>query len=191
MTPTDPDRMMAAVSASMAERTGRTLEEWVAVVEASGLDPLDRTAVRRWLKTEHGVLQNSQWVIADAAARAAGWEPPTVEEYVERQYEGAKAGLRPVFDRLRAVLEGLGDDVRLEERATYVPFVRRRQFAAVAAATRTRVDVGLRYTDPPSSALLRPAQAPGQATHRLSLGSAADVTPEVEHLLRTAYEQNG
>ena len=51
---------MDAVATGMQERTGHTLEEWVAVVDASGLDPLDQLAVRRWLKTEHGVPQNSQ-----------------------------------------------------------------------------------------------------------------------------------
>src|SRR5580765_7842987 len=44
-----PERMMAAVTDSMAERTGRDLDAWVALVEASGVDPLDQKAVRAWL----------------------------------------------------------------------------------------------------------------------------------------------
>ena len=42
---------MSAVSESLAERTGRTLGEWVALVQASGIDPLDQNAVRRWLRS--------------------------------------------------------------------------------------------------------------------------------------------
>lgn len=182
---------MRAVSASMEKRTGRTVDEWVALVRASDLDPLDQNAVRRWLKSEHDLPQNSRWAIAYQAARAAGWEPPTTEAQVDRQYAGAKADLRPVFDQLRAVLEGLGDDVSMEGRKTYIPFVRRRQFAAVAAAARDRVDVGLRFVEPPDSDLLRPADGPGQATHRISLMSVDDVTDEVKALLRMSYEQNG
>lgn len=186
-----PNEMMRAMSASMRERTGRTLEQWVALVKESGIDPLDQKAVRAWLKDEHGVPQNSQWAIADAAARAAGWERPDVEEYIDGQYDGAKAALRPIFDALRTIIESLGDDIRVEGRGGYTPFVRRRQFAAIAAATRTRVDVGLRYTDPPRSKLLVEGRAPGQGTHRLGLSSVDDITPEVERLLRMAYEQNG
>ncbi len=185
-----PEEMMAAVTRSMKARTGRTLEEWVDLVKGSGVDPLDQNAVRRWLKTEHGIPQNSQWAIADAAARAAGWQPPSTADYIQQQYAGRKAALRPIFDRLREIIEGFGDDVAVEGRGTYTPFIRRRQFAAVAAATAGRVDVGLRFTDPPASPLLTPADAPGQATHRLSLTSIADVTPDVERLLRVAYEQN-
>ena len=128
---------MAVVSTGLRERTGHTVDEWVAMVDAAGLDPLDQTKVRRWLKAEHGVPQNSQWAIADAAARAAGRERPTVEGYVDSQYAGSKAALRPIYDRLAEELLALGDDVTAEGRSTYTPFVRARQFAAVAPSTRT------------------------------------------------------
>lgn len=186
-----PNDMMAAVTGSMKERTGKGLEEWVELVQESGIDPLDQNAVRRWLKSEHGVLQNSRWAIADAAARAAGWVRPATEDYVDQQYDGPKANLRPIFAQLREIAEGLGDDVRVEGRSTYTPFVRRRQFMAIAAATKTRVDVGLRYTDTPDSPLISPAKAPGQATHKLSLTAVDQITPEVVELIRAAYEQNG
>jgi hypothetical protein len=187
----NPDEMLEAVSASMAQRTGRTLEEWVAAVGDAGLDPLDQNGVRRWLREVQGVPQNSQWAIADAAAREAGWVRPTVEQYVDEQYRGPKAALRPIYEAVRAAILDLGDDVTIEGRGTYVPFVRRRQFAAVAAATTTRVDVGLRLSAPPPSERLRPATAPGSATHKLPLTAVEDVDDEVRALLRAAYDQNG
>jgi predicted transport protein len=192
MAPQSPEEMTAAVTASMKERTGRTLEEWLAVVGESGVDPLDQKAVRAWLKTVHGVPQNTQWAIAFAAAEEAGWVRPDVEGYVESQYSGAKSGLRPIFDRLREVALALGDDVAVEGRGGYIPFVRRRQFAAVAAATRTRVDLGLRYVDAPTSSLLNPSKSgPGQSTHKVALTSVDDVTADLERLLAAAYDQNG
>jgi predicted transport protein len=188
----NPEEMLDAVSASMAARTGRTLDEWVALVQgSSGVDPLDQNAVRRWLRDVHGVPQNSQWAIADAAARAAGWVRPSVEEYADQQYQGRKAALRPIFDAVRDAALALGDDVTMEGRSTYVPFVRARQFAAVAAATATRVDVGLRLPDPPASDRLQPATAPGQATHKVALTSVDQVDHDLRALLRAAYDQNG
>ena len=139
--PNTPDEMLSAVSQSLAARTGRSLQEWVDLVRSSGLDPLDQAAVRGWLWREHGVLQNSQWAIADAAARAAGWVPPTVAEYVDRQYAGAKAALRPVFEALAAAITGLGDDVTVEGRGTYIPFVR----AGSSRRSRPRPATGLTW----------------------------------------------
>lgn len=80
--------------------------------------------------------------------------------------------------------------MRIEGRSTYVPFVRRRQFAAVQAATATLIDVGLRFTDPPVSTRLRLAKAPGQATHKVAVTSLEDVDDDLVALLRTAYDQN-
>jgi hypothetical protein len=186
-----PQDMMSVLVDSMQERTGRTLPEWVVLVQSSGIDPLDQNAVRRWLKSEQGVPQNSQWAIADAAARAAGWERPSVEEYIDHQYAGPKAALRPIFDRVREIVEAFGEDVTLEGRTTYTSFVRRRQFMAVAAATRDRIDIGLRYTKPPASKFLVVAKAPGQATHKLSLTSLDQITSQIERLLWASYDQNG
>jgi predicted transport protein len=185
-----PDDMMSAVIGSLAARTGRSLDEWLALVETSGIDPVDQNAVRRWLRTEHGLPQNSQWAVADAAARAAGWVRPTVGEYVDGQYTGAKAALRPIYDAVAAAALSLGDDVTMEGRSTYVPFVRARQFAAVAAASRDRVDLGLRFTAPPSSDRLRAASAPGQSTHKVALRSVGEVDDEVTGWLAAAYAQN-
>jgi hypothetical protein len=112
-----PDDMMGAVTASLAERTGRPIGEWVALVQASGIDPLDQNAVRKWLRSVHGVQQNSQWAIADAAARAAGWVRPSVAAYVDGQYSGAKAALRPIYDALAAAIDDLGGDVTIEGRS--------------------------------------------------------------------------
>jgi hypothetical protein len=186
-----PDDMMSAVLGSLAARTGRSLPEWLALVSSSGIDPLDQNAVRRWLRTDHGLPQNSQWAVADAAARAAGWVRPTVRAYVDGQYTGAKAALRPIYDAVSVLALSLGDDVTVEGRSTYVPFVRARQFAAVAAAARDRVDLGLRFTSPPSGERLVAASAPGQATHKVGLHSAGEVDDEVAGWLAAAYAQNG
>ncbi len=187
---TTPADMMSSLTDSMKERTGKTLEEWVAAVQDAELDPLDQKSVRNWLK-ERGVLQNSQWTIADAAARAAGWERPSVEAYIDSQYQGKKAALRPIFDALREILEELGEDVSVEGRGGYTPFVRKRQFAAVKASTRKRVDLGLRFRQAPDSDLLSTTSLPGQSTHKIGFTSLEQITDEVIELIRLAYEQNG
>ena len=188
--PPTPDDMLTAVSDSLAARTGKSLEQWLALVRSCGVDPLDQAAVRNWLRCEHGVPQNSQWAIADAAAREAGWVRPTVSEYVDRQYAGPKAALRPIYDALATVIGQLGSGVTVEGRSTYTPFVRGRQFAAIAAAASDRVDLGLRFCDPPQAPRLQPGGGPGQATHKVSLRDVSEVDAEIVQLLRAAYAQN-
>lgn len=186
----DMGDVMEAAVANLKDRTGRSLEEWVQVVLDSGIDPHDLKAVRRWLRDEHGAKVNTRWHVAEAAAKAAGWKRPSLEAFIDPQFSGSKAGMRPLFDRLRAVIEDLGDDVAVQGRGGYTPFVRTRQFAAVST-TRTRLDVGLRFTDPPASELIAPSKGPGMGTHKLMLETPEQLTDEVEELLKAAYDQNG
>jgi len=186
--------MMAAVTGSMQERTGRTLEEWVALVGDSGIDPLDQGAVRAWLRDVHGVPQNSQWAVADAAATAAGWQRPDPDGYTDTLYGGAKAHLRPIHDAIITLAEGLGDDAHREGRGTYIPVVRRTQFVAVAPGPRDTVRVGFRFRgEVPDDERLAPAKGFAQATHWLHLSADADEDDlrSLGPLLEAAYSQNG
>jgi uncharacterized protein DUF5655/uncharacterized protein DUF4287 len=190
----EPADMMAAVTASMKERTGRSLEEWVEEVHRAGLDPLDQKSVRAWLRDVHDVPQNSQWAIADAAARTVGWVRPDPDGYTDALYAGAKAHLRPVHDAIIAMAEGLGEDAHREGRGTYIPVVRKTQFVAVAPGPRNTVRVGFRFRgEVPDDERLSPAKGFAQATHWLHLPADADENDlrSLEPLLETAYEQNG
>jgi hypothetical protein len=186
--------MISAVTDSMAERTGRTVAEWVEVVNASGVDPLDQKAVRRWLKNAYGVPQNSQWAIAVAAAEAAGWERPSTEGYADALYSASKAALRPLHDAVVQLALRQGDDVEAQGRGTYIPIVRTSQFAAVAPGPRGTLRVGLRYrTTVPDDDRLDPARGFAQATHWVHVGgdTAPDDVGWLEPLLAEAYRQNG
>lgn len=188
-----PEDMAAAVADSMRQRTGHSLDEWVGIVEqGSGLDPLDQLAVRRWLRDEHGIAQNSQWAIAFEVAGRAGWTMPTPQQFADQMYVGKKESLRPVHDALVAAAEACGPEAHVEGRASYTPIVRARQFAAVGPGPRLTVRLGLRFREAPDG--LEPAKGFAQATHWMHFGTDVDPQAAVQQareLLALAYEQNG
>lgn len=187
--------MTRALGDSMSSRTGRSLDDWVREVQLHGPDPLDQNAVRRWLGAEHQIKQNSQWAIAFAAAKAAGWRMPTVEEFTDQLYSGPKAALRPLHDAVLAVALASGADAEAQGRASYIPVVRKAQFAAIAPGPRGTLRVGLRFREqPPTDARLEPARGFAQATHWVQLAGDADPVDgaaSLEPLLLAAYQQNG
>ena len=118
--------------AGLPARTGKTLEEWVRLVQRFG-PPTDKER-RDWLKTRHNLGTNYAAFVAERAAGrniADAYEKP--EALVEAMFAGPKAGLRPVYEKLLRLGLSLGKDVKACPCKTIVPLYRKHVFAQVEA----------------------------------------------------------
>ena len=142
----------------------------------------------------HGIPQNSQWAIADAAARAAGWQRPDVDGYTDALYAGKKAHLRPIHDAVVTLAEGLGDDTHARGARHLHPRGAADPVRRGGPGPKDTVRVGFRFRGtPPEDERLSPAKGFAQATHWLHLPSDVDEDDlrSLEPLLEAAYLQNG
>jgi hypothetical protein len=186
--------------ASLKGKTGRTLDEWVALARQSGLE--DEKACRAWLKEVHGFGTNSAWWLAERAFpkddKGITEDDPesylkAAEAYVEAMFAGSKAGLRPLYDELLALGLGIGPDAKACPCQTIVPLYRNHVFAQIKPTTRTRIDLGFALGDTPATGRLIDTggfQKKDRITHRIPISSAADIDDEVKHWLRTAYDRD-
>jgi Domain of unknown function (DUF5655) len=170
----------------LVRATGAGLDEWNARVRAEG--PGEERALRTWL-TGQGVTGYAQMLLVWERFGYPDFLLASADELIDAQYADRPA-LRPVLDAVLATVAGLGE-VTVQARKTFVSLVTpRRQFAVVAATTRTRVDLGLRLPDRAPGGRLRPVRALGAATVRVELGTPGDVDDEVRELLGAAYTAN-
>jgi hypothetical protein len=176
---------------ALRERTGKLLEQWVAIAQASGTKSQRECAT--WLKARHGLsLTYAQWI----AERAYGVDPAAdyqPEAMVEAMFGGAKAGLRPVYDVLLRNCLQLGTDVRACPCATIVPLYRRHVFAQLKPSTQTRLDLGLALKDRPITGRLVDTGgfAKGdRISRRIPISSIDEIDDEVRHWLVVAYEMD-
>lgn len=139
--------MIQNVVANMKAKTGRTVDEWIALIAKEG--PPEKLARRAWLTRQHGLGTNYAWWLADRAGGIAtiDGDPEhylqSALTYVEQQYAGKKAALKPLYARLLALGLGLGRDVKVCPGKTMVPFYRTHVFAQIKATSQTRIDLGL------------------------------------------------
>lgn len=188
--PIQPNEMSAAVTRNLPEKTGKTMEQWLALLKAEG--PSVRKERIAWLKSEHGLGHVTASIIVGRADTPDDYREPTPEELVAAQYVGPRQALRPIHDRLAEIARTLGPNVVVDPRKSYVALRRPVQFGLIQVSTRDRVDLGLRM--PPSTASterLRPAGSfgSGEITHRVALTSVDDVDDELVGWLRAAYER--
>lgn len=86
---------------ALKQKTGRTMEEWVKLVQKSG--PATEKERRAWLKAEHGLGMNyASWIAEHSVGKGDDGNPETylrqAEEFVDNMFSGAKESLRPIFD---------------------------------------------------------------------------------------------
>ena len=169
---------MSSVASSLQARTGRTLDEWVRT--GGGRRRRPARPERRPSLAARRARRAAEQPVGDRRRRRQGrrlGRDRRSRSTSTPSTSGAKAALRPIFDHIHAIAScprGRRERARAVRRTSRI--VRGRQFAAVAPATRRRVDLGLRYVDPPASGRLVPTRAPGQSTHKIILERTARST---------------
>jgi hypothetical protein len=183
--------------ATLKEKTGRSLEEWLALIDKQG--PKESKACREWLKSKHKLGTNSvNWLAERAGGGGREEDDPeaylkSAVEYVEAQYAGAKSTLRPVYDQLLTLGKSVADDVKACPCKTMVPFYRNHVFAQVKPSTNTRIDLGLALAHHKGKLPKRLIDTGGLAkkdriTHRVEIKSVSEIDDEVKQWLKVAYD---
>lgn len=181
----------------LKQKTGRTLEEWLAHIKKAG--PKDEHARRDWLKKEYGLGTNTCWWLAERA-EGKGEESgdpdlylKAAEEYVEKMFSGGKAGLRPIYDALLKLGLKTGKDAKASPCQTIVPLYRNHVFAQIKPTTQTRIDMGFALGDmKPKGRLIDTGgfAKKDRITHRIPITSLDDIDDEVKHWLKVAYDRD-
>jgi hypothetical protein len=167
---------------NIGEATGRSIDEWVALVKASGKERHGEILV--WLKAEHGFSHgNANLVALTATRRAAAGD----EDLVDAMYGGPRANLRPLHDQVIELTRGFGTDVEVAPKKAYVSLRRSKQFGTVGPGPGLRLEIGLNLKGIEPAGRLEAAS--GMCTHRARLSSADELDDEVIGWLRDAYER--
>jgi len=188
-------QMMQDWVATLRDKTGRSLDEWLAFIKRSG--PPTEEERRTWLKSEYKLGTNTAWWLAERA-EGRGWEESdpnayleAAEQYVEEQYSGKKSELRPVYDALLKLGLKTGKDVRACPCRTIVPLYRKHVFAQIKPATLTRVDLGLSLGNMRTPKRLIDTggfEKKDRITRRIPITSLDEIDDEVKHWLKVAYD---
>ena len=177
-----PEQMLESMKANLPEKTGKTLEQWIAIVKASGLE---KHGEQVKLLKDQGVGHGYANMICH---EAKGGPVASADDLVTAQYEG-KETLRPICDALIAFGAGLGKDVDVSPRKTNVTLRRSKNFAVITAATKTRIDLGINLKGMPGTDRLVEEKPGSMCTHKVKLAGAADIDDELKAWLREAYDR--
>ena len=174
---------------NLKTKTGKSLEEWIDVVKSSGL--AKHGEMVKFLKDNHGFTHGYANLVALKARGADAGSAADQDSLVVDQYKG-KENLKPIYDKLVAELKKLGSDVGLAPKKTYVSVRRKKQFAMLTPATKSRFELGINLKGQEAEGVLEKITAANaMCSHKINLSSVDDVSGEVVGWMKKAYEGAG
>lgn len=178
------EEQTATQVANLERATGRSMDAWIEIVRASGLEKHGEMVAM--LKRDHGIGHGNANLVAIRAREATSGGPASDADLLAAQYAGRHAALRPLYDTLIDRVRAFGPDVELAPKKAYVSLRRRKQFGQVGpAAGQLEVCVNLPGVEPTE----RLRATSGMATHRVRISGPEELDDELVDWLRQAYER--
>ena len=172
--------MGEAILRNLKSKTGKTLDEWLAIAEAS--PATSKKDLAAYLKSEHHLGHFQAQKVAEAYV---GENPYGDAEALVGTLFGTPEQ-RAAYTRWSAAIRALGEDVHSAPCRTYVPFGRERQFAALYPGA-DGLSIGLRLAEVPASLQNDSNRGSAQLNARLDRPWPAEVDDEALVHLRAAY----
>lgn len=177
------DKALQTMINNMPEKTGKSLDQWKALLKTKTFSKHSEAV--NFLKKEHQVTHG----FANTIVTLSKEENNSPTDLVKAQYKG-KEGLFPIYEQLLSVVEKFGEDVVITPKKTSVSIIRKKQFALIKPATKTRIDLGLKLKDVPTTERLENSGPFGtMCTHRVRISDSNDIDTELISWLEKAYQK--
>ena len=183
------DKATQTMIDNLHKNTGKSLEEWVAIIRREHFGK--HGEMLKFLKEEHGFTHGFANLVAMKAREADAGSVENKNVLIDEQYQG-KEHLRPIYDKLIQGIAQFGTDIEVAPKRAYVSLRRKKQFALLQKATKTRFEIGLNLKGLEAQGKLTAiSTANAMCSHKINLLKPEDIDPEVMEWLRMAYEQAG
>lgn len=183
------DQAIQTMIDNLKKNTGKSLDEWIVIVRKEKLEK--HGEILKFLKSNHGFTHGFANLVAHKTLKSDAGSAEDTDDLIRQQYKG-KEHFLPLYHKLRADIEALGDDVEFAPKKTYVSVRRKKQFAMLVPATKTRYELGINLKGQEPSGLLKlDTKSSGMVTHSIIINHEEQYSKEVHDWLKKAYEAAG
>lgn len=179
----DPNQALATQLSNIQQKTGKTLAELTALIQAAGL--VKHGEVVAMLKQTLGLGHGDANTLAHVAKQSP--EPAAdAGDPLDTIYVGKRAALRPIHEALLKRVVALGDFEAAPKKG-YISYRRRKQFATIGPATQTQVELGLNAKGLQGGERLQALPAGQMCNYRVRLSDPSEVDEELCGWLEAAW----
>ncbi|WP_215240214.1 DUF5655 domain-containing protein [Dyadobacter helix] len=174
------------MAANLLTNTGKSLAEWADFAKKNNKGKHGESV--KWLKENFGLgLFFADLIVHRANGTDAG--SFTDDQLITKQYQG-KEHLRAIYDTLISQITSFGSDIEIAPKKGYVSLRRKKQFACLKPATKTRFEIELILKGQPATPLLEAITGAGvMCTHKIKIEKASEINIEMINWIKLAYSK--
>lgn len=185
----DIDKATATMIENLQKNTGKTLDEWVKIVQKEKL--AKHSEVVKFLKEKHKLTHGYANLVAHKSKGSDAGSAENKNSLIDAQYKG-KEHFIPVYEKLMTEIKKFGKDIETAPKNAYVSLRRKKQFALLQPATKTRFEVGIILKGQTAKGRLEEIKtANSMCSHKINITDIKDIDKEVIDWLKKAYENAG
>ena len=173
---------------NLHKNTGKTLEQWTEIVNSQKL--AKHGEIINFLKDTHGLTHGFANLIAHKAKGSDAGSAENLDDLITKQYQG-KEHFKPIYDKLISEIQTYGKDIEIAPKNTYVSLRRKKQFAILNPATKTRFEIGINLKGQEPKGKLEAEKPNSMCSHKIKIADIKDIDKEVFEWIKTAYENAG
>lgn len=173
---------------NIQKKTGMSLDELSAIVKKSGLSK--HGEIRDMLKEKLGLGHGDANALVHAVFESDGTraaEGKSEDAVLDEIYSGAKAGFRPIHEKLMKEIQKFGE-FEIVPKKGYVSLRRKKQFAMIGPKTNTRFEVGINAKDFKKNARLLEQPKGSMCNYIVNVSDAKEVDVELIAWIKSAFE---
>ena len=185
----DIDKATQTMIDNLHKNTGKTLEQWTAIVTKENFAKYGE--VVKFLKEKHSLTHGFANLIAHKAKGSDAGSAENQDDLIIKQYQG-KEHFKPLYDKLMENIQQFGNDIEIAPKNAYVSLRRKKQFAILQPATKTRFEIGIILKgQAPKGKLEVISTANAMCSHRINIAGINEIDKEVIDRIRKAYDNAG
>lgn len=182
------DKAVQTMIENLYKNTGKTLEQWIDIVKKLNFEK--HGEIIKYLKEEYEFTHGFANLVAHKANESDADSAANQDDLITKQYKG-KEHFKPVYDKLIAEIRTFGNDIVIAPKNAYVSLRRKKQFAILNPATKTRFEIGINLKGQESQGKLAAEKPNAMCSHKMNLADIKDLDQEVIGWIKTAYENAG
>ncbi len=179
------DKATQTMIDNLHKNTGKSLDQWIAIVKKQSISK--HGEIIKFLKDAHGFTHGFANLVAHKANETDAGSAENTDDLVVLQYKG-KEHFKVVYDKLLSNIMTFGDDIEVAPKNAYVSLRRKKQFAILQPATKTRFEIGVNLKGQEATGRLEAEKPNSMCSHKIKIASIEEIDDEVMHWLQSAYK---